>query len=88
LYEAFASGFLDATREILAPEETESLVYAGLLFPFIMGVRFLTDYLDGDIYYKTHHKEHNIVRCRAQFRLAQDGEAKLDKLHKIIRKLS
>jgi hypothetical protein len=88
LYEAFATGFLDTTRDILNKTETDTLVYAGLLFPFIMGVRFLTDYLDGDIYYKTKHKEHNIVRAKAQFKLAQDGESKLDKLKEIINKLS
>ena len=88
LYEAFATGFLETTGDILNKTETDTLVYAGLLFPFIMGVRFLTDYLDGDIYYKTKHKEHNIVRAKAQFKLAQDGESKLDKLKEIINKLS
>ncbi len=88
LYEAFASGFLDASREILNETEKDTLVYAGLLFPFIMGVRFLTDYLDGDVYYKTRHKEHNIVRARAQFKLARDGEDKLDRCREIIRKYS
>jgi len=88
LFEAFAAGFLDATREILTPTEIDTLVYAGLLFPFIMAVRFLTDYLDGDVYYKIHHPEQNLVRARAQFKLAQDGEAKLEDLKQIIRKLS
>jgi hypothetical protein len=88
LFGAFASGFLDATREILNKPEVDTLVYAGLLFPFIMGVRFLTDYLDGDVYYKIKHQEHNLVRARAQFKLAQDGEAKLDRLKEIIHKLS
>jgi hypothetical protein len=74
LFEAFASGFLDSTREILTGTERETLVYAGLLFPFIMGVRFLTDYLDGDRYYKIRHGE--------------DGEAKQDLLKGIIKKLS
>lgn len=88
LYEAFASGFLDSTRHILSDTEKDSLLYAGLLFPYMQAVRFLVDYLDGDIYYKTLHKEHNLVRARAQFKLTQDGEAKMDDLKKIIRKLS
>jgi hypothetical protein len=88
LFEAFASGFLDSTRDILTRTEVETLVYAGLLFPFIMGVRFLTDYLAGDVYYKIKHKEHNLVRARAQFKLAQDGEAKLEKLKEIVGRLS
>ncbi len=88
LFQAFASGFLDSTRKILNPTETETLVYAGLLFPFIMGVRFLTDYIEGDVYYKIKHKEHNLVRARAQFKLAMDGESKLDKLQEIIKGLA
>jgi hypothetical protein len=88
LFEAFASGFLDSTRDILTRTEVETLAYAGLLFPFIMGVRFLTDYLAGDVYYKIKHKEHNLVRARAQFKLAQDGEAKLEKLKEIVGRLS
>ncbi len=88
LYEAFASGFLDSTRDILSDTEKDALVYAGLLFPYMQAVRFLIDYLDGDIYYKTKHKEHNLVRTRAQIKLAQDGEAKMDKLKEIIKRLA
>ncbi|MCK4746038.1 MAG: aminoglycoside phosphotransferase family protein [Bacteroidales bacterium] len=84
LYEAFASGFLESTREILSKTEIDSLVYAGLLFPYMQAVRFLADYLAGDVYYKIKHKEHNLVRTRAQIKLAQDGEAKMDKLKEII----
>jgi hypothetical protein len=88
LYQAFASGFLDSTREILTPAEADTLVYAGLLFPYIMGVRFLTDYISGDVYYKIQHKEHNLVRARAQLKLAQDGESKLDQCRDIIKSLT
>lgn len=88
LYRAFANGFLDSTREILTPTEIDTLVYAGLLFPYIMGVRFLTDYIAGDVYYKIKHKEHNLVRARAQLKLAQDGESKLDQCREIIRSLA
>ena len=88
LYEAFASGFLDSTRDILSKTEKDSLLYAGLLFPYMQAVRFLIDYLDGDVYYKIQHKEHNLVRARAQFKLTQDGEAKFEELKKIIRNLS
>jgi len=88
LYRAFASGFLDSTRDILSPTESDTLVYAGLLFPFIMGVRFLTDYISGDVYYKIKHKEHNLVRARAQLRLAQDGESKLEQCRDIIKSLT
>jgi hypothetical protein len=88
LFEAFASGFLDSTREILSDTEKDALIYAGLLFPYMQAVRFLLDYIDGDIYYKVKHPEHNLVRTRAQLKLTQDGEAKMDQLRAIIKKLS
>jgi hypothetical protein len=88
LYEAFASGFLDSTRDILSSTEKDALLYAGLLFPYMQAVRFLIDYLDGDIYYKVKDPEHNLVRTRAQLKLTRDGEDKMDKLRAIIQKLS
>jgi len=88
LFEAFANGFLDSTREILLDAEKEALVYAGLLFPYMQSVRFLIDYLDGDTYYKVKHPDHNLVRTRAQLKLTKDGEDKMDKLKAIIKKLS
>ena len=88
LFEAFASGFLDSTRDILSDTEKEVLLNAGLMFPYMQAVRFLIDYLDGDIYYKTKHGEHNLVRTRAQLKLLQDGEAKMDRLKSIMQKLA
>jgi len=87
LYEAFANGFLESTREILSETEKDALLYGGLLFPYMQGVRFLIDYLDGDLYYKTEYTEHNLVRTRAQLKLCQDGEAQMDHMKKIINKL-
>ena len=88
LFESFASGFLESTRKVLNQTEIDTLVYGGLLLPFMQGVRFLTDYIAGDVYYKIKHKEHNLVRTRAQFKLTQDGEAKLEKMQEIIKKLA
>jgi len=88
LYEAFANGFLDSTRDILSDTEKDALVYAGLLFPYMQAVRFLVDYLDGDIYYKVKDPGHNLVRTRAQLKLTQDGEAQMDAMKRIIKNLS
>lgn len=88
LFEAFASGFLDSTRDILSDTEKDALVYAALLFPYMQSVRFLMDYLDGDVYYKIKDETHNLVRTRAQLKLTQDGEAKMDDLKRIIGKLA
>ena len=46
-------------------------------------MRFLTDYLDGDVYFKTKYPEHNLIRCRAQFKLVEDIETKLDLMKEI-----
>ncbi|MEA3462602.1 MAG: aminoglycoside phosphotransferase family protein [Bacteroidota bacterium] len=88
LYEAFANGFLDSTRDILSNTEKDALVYGGLLFPYMQAVRFLIDYLDGDIYYKVKDPEHNLVRTRAQLKLTQDGEAQMEDMKRIIKNLS
>lgn len=86
MFEAFSGGFIESIHSILNEHEINSLVYAALLFPFIMGLRFLTDYISGDVYYKVSHPEHNLIRARAQFKLTQDGESKLDELQQIISK--
>ena len=48
------------------------LPYAVMLFPYMQAVRFLTDYLDGDLYYQTRYAEHNYVRTLAQYKLYQE----------------
>lgn len=84
IFTAFTTGFVQSVDSILNKKEKSSLAHAALLFPFIMGVRFLTDYIAGDVYYKVNHTYHNYFRARAQFKLAQDGESKLDVMQRII----
>lgn len=84
MFEAFSAGYIEATHQLLNEVELNSLAYASLLFPFIMGVRFLTDYLAGDVYYKTNYDDHNLIRAKAQFKLAQDGELKIKQMKRII----
>ncbi len=66
IYEAFFNGYLDAAGMKLTHEELLSLPKAGAYMAFIMGVRFLTDYMSEDVYYKTKYPEHNLVRARCQ----------------------
>jgi len=87
MYKAFSAGYIESVSSILNETERSTLAHAALLFPFIMGVRFLTDYIAGDVYYKIHYPGHNLVRTKAQLKLAQDGEAKFNEMHRIIRKL-
>lgn len=72
IFEAFTRGYLASTRSFLTPTERDLLPYAAALFPFMQCARFLTDYLNGDTYYKTEYASHNLVRSRNQLLLYQD----------------
>ena len=86
-FEALARGYLSAARELLTRVEKESLVEGGKLITFLMGIRFLTDYLNGDTYYKVHRADHNLDRCRVQFRLLESIEAHESAMVKFIRSI-
>jgi len=72
LFEAFTQGFLEETKSVLTSAEIGLLPHSAKFMTFIMGLRFLTDYLEGDVYYKIKHAEHNLQRARAQFRLVAE----------------
>lgn len=86
LLKGFAQGFLSETRGFITVPEIDSLSKGVLLMPFIMGLRFLTDYIDGDKYYKIVSPGHNLQRARAQFRLVELLEAKYEEIQEIIKK--
>lgn len=88
LFKSFTRGFLEEAGGLLSKEEVNSLAHGVLLLPFIMGLRFLTDYIDGDVYYKIEFPEHNIQRARAQFKLVEELEKKYDLIKGIIKELS
>ncbi|MEZ4773950.1 MAG: aminoglycoside phosphotransferase family protein [Bacteroidia bacterium] len=71
IFHALTEGYLASAGEFLLPVEIENLVFGARLITMIMGIRFLTDYLNGDIYYKIHYPEHNLHRCRNQFQLTR-----------------
>lgn len=71
-YDAFREGYLEVTHDYLSPLEIELLPLAGPLLAYLMGVRFLTDFLAGDQYYKIGYPDHNLVRARNQVRLAEE----------------
>ena len=75
IFRAFTRGYLESARAFLLPVEVDNLPYAAALFPYMQCVRFLTDYLNGDTYYKIAYPEHNLVRTAAQFKLLQSVEA-------------
>ena len=72
IYEALTRGFLDGCKGCLTEKEIELMPFSAQLITFENGLRFLTDYLDGDNYFKIHRPEHNLDRCRTQFKLVMD----------------
>ena len=84
IFKAFTKGYLEGTKDFLLPIEKENLPYAAMLFPYMQTVRFLTDYINGDTYYKIKYPEHNLVRTQAQWRLFEKAEEKEDIMKKNI----
>jgi hypothetical protein len=69
VYEALSEGFLSEMSDLLTPAEREHLPGGGLWLTLMQAVRFLADYLEGDVYYKTAYAGHNLVRTRNQLAL-------------------
>lgn len=84
IFRAFTEGYLSSACSFLTPVEIENLPYAAALFPYMQAVRFLTDYINGDIYYKIKYPEHNLVRARNQFKLLQSIEDKTPEMRQFI----
>ncbi|CAM1363252.1 phosphotransferase [Tenacibaculum xiamenense] len=79
-YKAYTKGFLSQMGDSLTPTEKKYLPLAAKTMIFIMGLRFLTDYLMNDVYYKTKYPEHNLDRARNQFKLIESLEKQFDKM--------
>jgi len=77
VYNSFTKGYLLSAGNFLTEDEKDLLPYAPVYLTFIIGLRFLTDYLNGDIYYRIHHPGHNLERARVQFKLVEEMEKTL-----------
>ena len=86
LYEAYTRGFLQGAQGSLTPAELEYLPWGAKLMTLECGIRFLTDYLDGDHYFRIHYPEQNLDRCRTQFNLVSDMEKQFDAMHAVVAK--
>lgn len=86
LFETYARGYLEITASILTEAELESLVWGSKLMTLECGMRFLTDYLEGDTYFKISRENHNLDRARTQFKLVYEMEQNFDKMFEIVRK--
>ena len=86
LYEQFTKGYLSACGSSLTPMEIKMLPYASIMLTLECGMRFLTDHLNGDTYFKVHRENHNLDRARTQFKLVSEMEKHIDDMTAIINK--
>ena len=86
LYEVYTRGFLEGAQGSLTPAELEYLPWGARLMTLECGIRFLTDYLDGDHYFRIHRPEHNLDRSRTQFKLVKDMEEQFETMAAVVAK--
>ena len=84
-FAAYTEGFLSAAGTSLAPLELQTLPDGARLMTFEVGIRFLADYLNGDVYFRTAYPEHNLVRARNQFQLVREMEQKRPQMEQLLR---
>ena len=86
LFEVYSRGFLGALEGALTDTEVKNMSLGSVMMTLECGMRFLTDYLDGDNYFKISKDKHNLIRCRTQFRLVEEMERDYDKMLAIVDK--
>lgn len=87
MFEALVEGYIDAAGSFLHDLELKHLVHSGKLMTLEVGIRFLTDHLEGDVYFKTHRPNHNLDRCRTQLTLVQRIEDQESEMQSFVRKV-
>jgi Ser/Thr protein kinase RdoA (MazF antagonist) len=87
MFEALLRGYLASAGSFLDKAEKQYLAFAGKLITFEQGIRFLTDYLAGDTYYKVHRDAHNLDRCRTQFKLVESIERQEERMEQLVRSM-
>ena len=88
MFEALARGYLKAAGDFLTSAEKQYLPFSGRLITFEIGMRFLTDFLQGDTYFKIHRENHNLERCPAQFRLAESIREHEDEMARLVDRIA
>lgn len=86
-FEALVSGYLKDAK-FLNAAELDALAFSGRLITLTIGIRFLTDYLAGDTYFRTAYEDHNLVRCRTQLKMVASMEEQKDQYERIVREVS
>ncbi len=80
LYKTYLDGYLSAVGKSITEREKELLPWGAVIMTYECGMRFLTDYLEGDIYFRTQRERHNLDRARTQFKLVDEMQDMLDKM--------
>ena len=86
LFETYVKGYLEGCKGSLTEAEVEMLSYGALTMTLECGMRFLTDHLQGDVYFMIHRENHNLDRSRTQMALVEDMERKWDQMQNIVSK--
>ncbi len=84
MYEALVRGYLASAGDFLTKAERLHLAFSGKLITFEIGIRFLTDFLAGDTYFKVHREGHNLDRCRTQFKLVESIERQEEQMSRLL----
>ena len=88
LFEAFCEGFLSEVVSTFTQAEIDNLANSAIIMTLECGMRFLTDYLDGDVYFHTNRPGQNLDRTRTQFRLVEEMEAMLPQLNETVKRIA
>lgn len=87
IFESFMRGYLKQMKNVLNPYEIEMIPFSMFVITMECGIRFLEDYLRGDVYFRCHYPKQNINRCRTQIKLAEDIYSNMDKFHEIVERI-
>ena len=86
VFEAYTKGYLEEMRDVLTPKEVELLSFSAFLLTIECGIRFLEDHIRGDVYFRIHYPNQNLIRARTQLTLADNIYQNLDALDEIVNK--
>ncbi|HWH71461.1 MAG TPA: hypothetical protein VNT26_18945, partial [Candidatus Sulfotelmatobacter sp.] len=87
MFKKLAQGYLSMAGQFLSKTEKAHIAFSGKLITFEIGIRFLTDFLSGDTYFRIHRAGHNLDRCRTQFKLVESIERQEESMQKYVDQL-
>ena len=87
MFRGYTEGYLTESKAYLTSDEMQCLAFSGLVMTYTIGLRFFTDHLSGDSYFKVHFINHNLQRSRAQFALVESMEASFGQMQSIVKEI-